>query len=127
MRYLRLFLGVCLVCLLFSACVSKEKYEELEATLSETQAKLEKKNNEIQELESQLGQSETNRNTYRQDASELQARFEKLENAQQQLSQTLEETRIELEQERSMLKQKQAIIREFDDTRRQLETDLQSR
>ena len=125
MRYIRLFLGVGLVCLLVSACVSKENYEQLEVTLSDTQAKLEKKNKKIQELESQLGESEANRNKCQQDATELQARFEKLENAQQQLSQTLKETKIELEKKSSMVKQKEAIIQEFDDTWRQLETNLQ--
>jgi len=40
MRNKTFFFSLCLACLLVSACVSKEKYEELEATLADTQAKL---------------------------------------------------------------------------------------
>ncbi|MGD8523992.1 MAG: hypothetical protein PVF56_22775, partial [Desulfobacterales bacterium] len=61
------FFGLCLACLLVSACVSKEKYEEIEATLSDTQAKLEQKNKHVQELELKLKDSEESRNTCQQD------------------------------------------------------------
>ena len=43
MRNKTFFFSLCLACLLVSACVSKEKYEELEARLADTQTKLEQK------------------------------------------------------------------------------------
>ena len=54
MRNKIFFFGLCLACLLMSACVSKEKYEEIEATLSDTQAKLEQKSKQVLELETKL-------------------------------------------------------------------------
>jgi chemotaxis protein MotB len=122
----RVFLGLWLACLLILACESKEKYSELEATLSDTQAKLEQKSQQVQGLELKLRESEENRNKGQQDTAELQARYESLEKAQQQLSQTLKETNLELEKKNSIMQQKEEMIQELDDAKRQLETNLQS-
>lgn len=122
----RFFLGLCLAGVLILACESKEKYSELETTLSDTQAKLEQKSQQVQELELKLRESEENRNKGQQDTAELQARYESLEKAQQQLSQTLKETKLELEKKNSIVQQKQEMIQELDDAKRQLETNLQS-
>ena len=62
MRNQIFFFSLCLACLLVSACVSKEKYEELEARLADTQAKLEQKGKKVEELEQKLGESEKNWN-----------------------------------------------------------------
>ena len=59
MRKQRFYFSLCLACLLISACVSKEKYEELEATLAGTQAKLEQKGQAVEELTQKLGELET--------------------------------------------------------------------
>ena len=126
MRKQRFFFSLCLACLLMSACVSKEKYEEIEATLSDTQAKLEQKNKQVQELESKLKDSEESRNTCRQDIAGLQARCEELEKSQQQLSATLEQTRSELEKISALARQREVAIQEADKSKRQLETRLQS-
>ncbi len=126
MRNKSFFLGLCLACLLILACVSKEKYSELETALSDTRAKLEQKSQQVKELELKLLESEENRNKCQQNAAELQARHEDLEKAQQQLSQTLKETKLELEKKNSIVQQKEEIIQEVDNAKRQLEANLQS-
>ena len=60
MRNQKIFFSLCLACLLVSACVSKEKYEELEATLADIQAKLEEKGKNVEELAQELGKLEKN-------------------------------------------------------------------
>lgn len=112
MRNQRIFFSLCLACLLISACVSKEKYEELEATLAETRAKLEQKGKNVEELAQKLGESEKNWNMCRQDNSELHARYQELEKEQQMLSQALA--------------QKEDVIHQVDEAKRQLETKTQS-
>ena len=64
-------ISLCLTCLLGSACVSKEKYEELEARLADTQAKLEQKGKRVEELAQKLGELEQNWNECQQDTSGL--------------------------------------------------------
>ena len=111
MRNKTFFFSLCLVCLLVSACVSKEKYEELEATLADTQAKLEQKGKKAEELAQKLGELEKNWNKGQQDNSELHARYQELKKDRQMLSQTLA--------------QKEDVIHQVDETKRQLETSLQ--
>jgi len=110
MRNKIFFFSLCLACLLVSACVSKEKYEELEARLAETQAKLEQKGKKVEELAQKLGELEQNWNKCQQDTSGLDARYQELEKKQQMLSQTLA--------------QKEDAIYQVDEARRQLETSL---
>ena len=78
MRNQIFFFSLCLACLLVSACVSKEKYEELEARLADTQAKLEQKGKKVEELAQKLGELEQNWNKCQQDTSELHARYQEL-------------------------------------------------
>ncbi len=111
MRNQRFFFSLCLACLLISACVSKEKYEELEATLADTQAKLEQKGKNVEELAQKLGGLEKNWNKCQQDNSELHARYQELEKKQQMLSQTLA--------------QKEDVIHQVDEAKHKLETSLQ--
>ena len=96
MRDKRFFFGLCLACLLVSACVPEDKYEQLNAAFSDAQAELEQKNKHVQELELKLKESEDSRNTCQQDIAGLQVRYEELEKSQQQLSQTLAHTKDEL-------------------------------
>jgi chromosome segregation ATPase len=112
MRNQRFFFSLCLASLLISACVSKEKYEELEATLADTQVKLEQKGKNVEELAQKLGELEKNWNTCQQDNSEIHARYQKLEKKQQMLSQTLA--------------QKEDDIHRVDEAKRQLENKTQS-
>ena len=108
----RFFLHVCLVCLLISACVSKEKYEELEATLADTRVKLEQKSKNLEELTQKQAELEENLNRCRQENSELQASYQQLGKKEQMLSQTLA--------------QKEAVIVQVDEARHRLEAKLQS-
>lgn len=112
MRNQKIFFSLCLACLLVSACVSKEKYEELEATLADIQAKLEEKGKNVEELAQELGKLEKNWNRCQQDNSELNARYQELEKTQQMLSQTLAKN--------------EDIIHQVDEAKRQLENKTQS-
>jgi chemotaxis protein MotB len=111
MRNQRFFFSVCLACLLISACVSKEKYEELEATLADARAKLEQNDKNIGELAQKLEKLEKDRDKCRSDNSALSSRYQDLEQKQQMLSQTLA--------------QKEDIIYKADEAKRQVETGLQ--
>ena len=126
MRNKIFILGLCLACFLMSACVSKEKYEEIEAALTDAQAKLEQKNKHAQELEIKLKDAEDGRNVCQQEIAGLQARCEELEANQQQLSTTLAQSRSELERINALAREKEAAIRKTDEAKRQLVADLQS-
>ena len=78
--------SLCLACLLISACVSKEKYEEIEAMLTDTQKKLEQKGKTVEELTQKLGEFEINWNNCQQDNGELHTRYQDLEKKQGMLS-----------------------------------------
>jgi len=112
MRNKTFFFSLCLVCLLVSACVSKEKYEELEATLADTQTKLEQKGKNVEELAQKLGELEKSWNKCQQDNSELHARYQELEKKQQMFSQTLA--------------QKEDVIHQVDEAKHKLESKMQS-
>jgi chemotaxis protein MotB len=107
-----IFFYISLVCLLVSACVSKEKYDEMEATLTDTRAKLEQKSKNIEELEQKRVELEENLSTCKQENSELQARYNVLEKKEQMLSQALA--------------QKEAVIVRVDEARHRLEAKLQA-
>ena len=111
-RNQRFFLYLCLACFLISACVSKEKYEELEAALADTRVKLEQINKNLEELAQKRAELEENWNTCRQDNSALQSRYQVLERKEQLCSQNLA--------------QKQAVIDQVDEARHRLEAKLQS-
>jgi chemotaxis protein MotB len=111
MRNQRFFSSACLACLLISACVSKEKYEDLETTLSDTQAKLEQKDKYVEELTQKLEVLEKDRTKCRQASSELSSRYQELEKKQQRISQELV--------------QKEDTIHQADEAKRQLVTGLQ--
>jgi hypothetical protein len=54
MMHLKVLLGLCLLCFLVSSCVSKEKYEELEATLADTQTELVQKDQDVKKLSKKI-------------------------------------------------------------------------
>jgi chemotaxis protein MotB len=126
MRRTKLFYGLCLICLFLAACVSKDKYEDLEARFAETLAQLEQKNNEIQSLESKLKGSEEKNETLQQEYSELKVHYQELENTKLQLSQRLEGLGVELKNKDSIVKQKEDVLREYDEAKRSLESELTS-
>jgi len=112
MRNQIFFFSLCLACLLVSACVSKEKYEELEVRLADTQAKLEQKGKKVEELAQKLGELEQNWNKCQQDTSALHARYQELKEKQQMLSQSLA--------------QKEDVIHQVDEAKRKSESNMQS-
>ncbi len=131
MRHHKLFYGICLICSLLAACVSKDSYEELEATLSDTRAQLEQKNNQLdilkttlKQFEDNLRQSEENRKKLQQEFLELQAQSNELEKTNQQLTQHLKGLGVELEKKDSLVSQRENIIKQYDESRRTLEAKL---
>ena len=108
----RFILYLCLTCFLFLACVSKDKYEELEATLADTRVKLEQESKKLEESERKRVELEEKLHKFRQDNSEIQSRFQEVEKKEQVLSETIA--------------QKQALIVRVDEARRRLENKLQS-
>ena len=133
MRSSKLVYGLCLMCFLFTACVSRDSYEKLEATLADSRAQLEQKNSQINELNSKLKhleealrQSEENRKQLQQDLSGLQAHTSELENTNLQLSQRLTGLGIELEKKDTLVLQKEDVIKQHNESRRDLETKLQA-
>jgi chemotaxis protein MotB len=133
MRHNKCVYGIFLICLLLVACVSKDSYEELEATLAETRAELEQKSSQIKELKSnlkhfeeELRQSEENRKQLQQNLSALQAQTSELENTNLQLAQRLTGLGIELEKKDSVVLQKEDMIKQHNESKRALETKLQA-
>jgi len=112
MRNKKFFFGLCLTCLLVSACVSKENYEELAARLADTQAKLHQKGKNVDELAQKLRELEQNWNKCQQDTSALDARYQELEKKQQMLSQTLA--------------QKEDVIHQVDEAKHSFESKMKS-
>jgi len=80
---------LCVICLFLSACVSKDRYVELETSL----------NAQLKEREESL--------------SDLQARHNELQSEKQQLLATIEELKLKLGQARSDNQQKAIIIEEL--------------
>ncbi|UCD32173.1 MAG: OmpA family protein [Desulfobacterales bacterium] len=108
----RYYIYLCVVCFLAVACVSKDKYEELEETLADTRAILEQKSKNLEELERKRDELKEKLNQFAQDKSEVQSRLQELEKKEQVLSETIA--------------QKQALIVRADEARRRLENKLQS-
>ena len=111
MRNQLFFFGLCLAFLLLSACVSKEKYEELEAKHADTRAKLEQKDKKVEELTQEKVELEQNFSKCQQDNNELHTRHQELEKKQQILTQTLAE--------------REKIIKNVDEAKRNLESHMQ--
>lgn len=126
MRRNTLILALCLVCLFFSACVSKDKYEDLEARLTEALAQVGQKNTAIKTLESKLKASEANQTTLQQEYAGLKTRYDELENTNLQLAQRLEGLGVELEKKDSIVKQKEDVLREYDEAKHALESELKN-
>jgi chemotaxis protein MotB len=121
-----LIFGLCAACFLFAACVSKEKYEQLEAVLADTQTNLEQSARRADKLQSDLKQLEEKQSRCRQDMTALQQRYKELDQAQQELSRVLKEKGIELKEKDSIVQQKEEIIKQVDQARQEIEVSLQT-
>jgi chemotaxis protein MotB len=133
MRHYKCVYGIFLIGFVLVACVSKDSYEALEATLADSQAQLEQKSSQIKELKSklkrfeeELRQSEENRIQLEQNLSALQAQTRELENTNSQLAQRLTGLGIELEKKDSVVLQKEDVIKQHNESKRALETKLQA-
>ena len=94
------FMTLCLLLILLSACVSKNKYVELETKSNQTQAQLE------------------------QDKRDLQAQISKLQSDKNRLLDTIEGLKTELNQEKLAVQQKEREVSELDKTRMEIESSL---
>jgi len=103
MHYRRLSIMFCLLGFLFSGCVSKSKYVELETALSETQTQL---------------------NTNNEQLEDLQAKYQKLQRTNTELLNTIEDLKFELRQEKMTVLEKEQEVATLEATRRDIETSL---
>ena len=133
MRHKKYVYGIFLICFLIVACVSKDSYEELQTTLTDTRAQLEQKTGEIKELkaklkqsEEELRQSEDNRIQLQQNLTALQSQYSELENTNSQLAQRLTGLGIELEKKDSVVLQKEDVIKQHNESKLALENKLQA-
>jgi chemotaxis protein MotB len=101
------FIALCLPFFLLSACVSKNKYLELETSMNETQARLEENKRDLQAQNDKL-KNENNR--YLNTIEDLKGTIEGLEG--------------ELEKERSVVQQKDKEISDLQKTREEIENSL---
>jgi chemotaxis protein MotB len=101
------FIALCLPFFLLSACVSKNKYLELETSMNETQARLEEDKRDLQAQNDKL-KNENNR--YLNTIEDLKGTIEGLEG--------------ELEKERSVVQQKDKEISDLQKTREEIENSL---
>jgi chemotaxis protein MotB len=98
-----LFSLLCLLCIILSACVPKEKFVELENQHSSTQAQLAAEQKQL---------------------ADLQARYKRLQNTNMSLLNTLEDLKFELRQEKSAVIEKELAITELELVRRKIEDSL---
>jgi len=126
MRRNTLIVGLCLAGIFLSTCVSKDKYEDLEARFKEALAQVEQKNIAIKTLESKLNASEANETAFQQEYAALEERYAELENTNLQLAQRLEGLGVELEKKDSIVKQKEDVLREYDEAKHALESQLKN-
>ena len=98
-----LFSMLCLLGLILSACVPKEKYVELENQHSSTQAQLAAEQKQL---------------------ADLQAKYQRLQNTNMSLLNTLEDLKFELRQEKTVVTEKEQAIAELELLRRKIEDSL---
>ncbi len=136
------FYTLCIICLFLSACVSKDKYMELETSLnaqlkerSESLSDLQARHNELQsekeqllatieDLRLNLGQARSNIREKQNIIEELTLRIGEAQSVIRQRDDTIGELRLDLGLTQAMIREKENTISELDKTRRQIETSL---
>ncbi len=94
---------LCVMCFIFTACVPKEKYVELENQHVSTQAQLEAEQKQL---------------------AELQVRYKSLQDTNMSLLNTIEDLKFELRQEKTAVIEKEQAIAELELLRRKIEDSL---
>jgi chemotaxis protein MotB len=105
---------LCSLLILFSACVSKSKYLQLEAEHAEARHKL-------QHTETRLGYTEESREKCVDSLADCQGRFNE---KKLQLSQEMEELQVSLEESQSTIEKQSQVIRDLHATRIKIESSL---
>ena len=136
------FYTLCIICLFLSACVSKDKYMELETSLnaqlkerSESLSDLQARHNELQsekeqllatieDLRLNLGQARSNIREKQNIIEELTLRIGEAQSVIRQKDDTIGELRLDLGLTQAMIREKENTISELDKTRREIETSL---
>ncbi len=136
------FYTLCIICLFLSACVSKDKYMELETSLnaqlierSESLSDLQARHNELQsekeqllatieDLRLNLGQARSNIREKQNIIEELTLRIGEAQSVIRQRDDTIGELRLDLGLTQAMIREKENTISELDKTRREIETSL---
>ncbi len=136
------FYTLCIICLFLSACVSKDKYMELETSLnaqlkerSESLSDLQARHNELQsekeqllatieDLKLNLGQARSDIREKQNIIEELTLRIGEAQSVIRQRDDTIGELGLDLGLTQAMIREKENTISELDKTRRQIETSL---
>ena len=105
---------LCSLLILFSACVSKSKYLQLEAEHAEAKHKL-------KYTETRLGYTEESREECIDSLADCQGRFNE---KKLQLSQEMEELQVSLEESQSTIEKQSQVIRDLHATRVKIENSL---
>jgi len=137
-----LFYTLCIICLFLSACVSKDKYMELETSLNaqlkernESLSDLQARHNELQnekeqllatieDLKLNLGQARSDIREKQNIIEELTLRIGEAQSVIRQKDDTIGELRLDLGLTQAMIREKENTISELDKTRREIETSL---
>lgn len=101
---------LCFLTLLLTACVSKNKYLELESDLVETRRQAEEGDNSLRELELKYQDLETN--------------YKGLEDKNLKLDGRVDDLNRDLKQERSVVQQQGEVINNLEATRKKIERGL---
>ena len=104
------FIALCLPFILFSACVQKSKYVELENAHNQTQQELQAENKKVADLREQVSKLVDENNRY---LSMIERQKESIEGLQN-----------ELEKERAVVQQKDQKISDLEKTRAEIENSL---
>jgi len=136
------FYTLCIICLFLSACVSKDKYVELETSLnarlkerSESLSDLQARHNELQskkeqllanieDLKLNLGQARFDIREKQNIIEELTLRIGEAQSVIRQRDDTIGELGLDLGLTQAMIRENENTISELDKTRREIETSL---
>ena len=142
MIYNASFYTLCIICLFLSACVSKNKYRELETSLNaqlkernESLSDLQARHNELQsekeqllatieDLKLNLGQLRSDIREKQNTIEELTLRIAEAQSVIRQKDDTIGKLRLDLGLTQAMVREKENTISELDKTRREIETSL---
>jgi chemotaxis protein MotB len=118
------FLVFLLSLLSLSACVSKNKYLELEQDLDDSQNRLAQKEDMLHRHQSELQQLEERHDACRNNLENLQTQFDALKKTNLELSYRVKDLEMDLEKRKTTIHYQKKVISRLDDTKRKIERSM---